>query len=402
MGSVPYLVEVAAALWPGTARPVVNRGLSAEGRQTFMAVPRASAPSMLLPRGRAAAAGAVRAYGGHGSSLNRLKTRVTAGLLSLGLGDLVFPDRISAGPAGEGISAELARVLGVPVEVAVRGGPPRANRKPVLAVLAAEGKPLAFAKLGVTPLTERLVHAEAEALRRLAGVHTDVVRVPALIHCGPWRDMVLLVQKALPVQRPQRVDGTVLIRAMREIGEAFGTTTAAWGTSEHAAGVRARLDATPPSQAARCLAEAVEALAAQELPLRLGCWHGDWTPWNCSAADGAVLVWDWERFGASGVPLGFDVLNYDLQGALAGARTPSTEQPSVLLGGAAKRLAPLGLTAAQAHLTAVAYLIEIANRYLADDQAAAGARVGAVDTWLLPVIARATAELPSNREKSNS
>ena len=35
--------------------------------------------------------------------------------------------------------------------------PPRANRKPVLRVLTAQGAPLAFAKLGVNPLTSRLV-----------------------------------------------------------------------------------------------------------------------------------------------------------------------------------------------------------------------------------------------------
>ena len=108
---------------------------------------------------------------------------------------------------------------------------------------------------------------------------------------------------------------------------------------------------------------------------------------------GNVLMWDWERFG-TGVPLGFDLLHYDLQTALARAGTPSCDEPAALMAAAESRLQALGLSPEQAGLTALAYLVEVASRYLVDDQAGAGARAGEVDRWLLPVITRAVEHLP--------
>lgn len=402
MTNRPYLLEITEALWPADSPSQVHRGRPAPGtRQTFLALPRGSRPRLLVPPSRAASAAAVRAYRGQSSHLSHLRMQAAAVALSLGLGPLLFRDRLTVGGGGQSITDELCAILGVPVQVAVRGGPPRANRKPVLAVFDLSGHPLAFAKLGNTPLTQRLVRGEAEALRRLAQVRPAGVRVPRVIHCGSWRDMVLLVQEALPAKRSRPVAEAALLRAMREVAEALGTTTAAWGASPHAAGIRELLPALPDPERARELAVAVDALADQEVPLRLGCWHGDWTPWNCSATRGSVLTWDWERF-AVGVPIGFDPLNYALQSALARRGTPTTAQPEALLASAADRLAPFGLTPAQAQVTALAYLVEIASRYLVDDQAAAGARVGAVDSWLLPAITRAAADLPSNREKTVS
>lgn len=401
MTNRPYLLEITETLWPADSPPQVHRGRPGPGaRQTFIALPRGSRPRLLVPPSRAAAAAAVRAYRGQSSRVSHLRMQMAAVAMSLGLGPLLFRDRLSVAGDGGSITDELSSILGVPVQVAVRGGPPRANRKPVLAVFDAAGHLLlAFAKLGNTPLTERLVAAEAEALRRLAEVDTPSVRTPRVIHCGPWRDMVLLVQEALPIERSRPVREAMLQRAMREVAEALGTTTAPWTVSPHAVGMRKQLAGMPASAESRELGAAIEALSAQEVPLRLGCWHGDWTPWNCSAVRRSVLTWDWERF-AEGVPVGFDALNYSLQAALARAGTPTTAQPEALLASAVERLAPFGVTPAEAQVTAVAYLIEIASRYMRDNQAAAGAHVGAVGSWLLPAITRATADLQRNGEKT--
>ena len=128
----------------------------------------------------------------------------------------------------------------------------------------------------------------------------------------------------------------------------------------------------------------------------MGSWHGDLTPWNCASVDGAVLVWDWERFDTD-VPVGFDLLHFSLQASLARPGSPSRNEPDALLASAAARLAPLGLNQDQATFTAVAYLIEIATRYLVDDQAAAGANVGGVERWLLPAVQDAVHRLASER-----
>jgi hypothetical protein len=98
------------------------------------------------------------------------------------------------------------------------------------------------------------------------------------------------------------------------------------------------------------------------------------------------------------VPIGFDLLHHDLQTGLAVDCTQARAE--ALLAGAPERLAPLGLTRPQAVRTALAYLIELASRYLVDDQAGAGARVGDVGRWLLPVLTPAVRRLVPRGEMS--
>jgi hypothetical protein len=384
MSERPYLLELAESLWPPGSAP---KG------QSFVIVPTRGRPSFLLPPDRAAAATALRAYGGHGSRLSRLRSRMAGGVMASGLGSLLFRDRVCFGGGSDSISAELERVLGEPVRVALRAGPPRANRKPVLAVMDADARLLAFAKVGSTPLAERLVRAEGATLQRLAALDMGMVRPPRAIHCGTWQDKVLLVQEALPIRSARSLRADALLRTVQSVAWALGTPTALrWAASDHAGLVRERLEQIPAGRPASALAAAVDVLAAQRLALPLGSWHGDLTPWNCAAVDGSVVVWDWERFG-TGVPLGFDLLHFHLQSALARAGVPTRRQPDALVAGAASRLAPLELTRDQTRLVVVAYLVEVASRYLADDQAAAGAGVGEVERWLLPVIGDAVSGL---------
>ena len=395
----PYLLEVADALWPSGPSPSVHRRRAPGRGKGFVAVPSAAAPRLLVPDDRATAAGAIRAFGGHGSLTGRLRTQLTGGLFAAGLGQVLFADRIRVGEAGDGIVEELETLLGVPVSIALRAGPPRANRKPVLAVLDRRGQVLAFAKVAMNPLTERLLETEAAALGRLADAPLDAVRLPRLLRHGPWHGLTLLVQEALPVARSRAVGDAALVRAVGSVARALGTTSAPWAASSHAELVRDRLDRMPPTPDADVLAEAVGRLSADDEELLLGSWHGDWTPWNCTARHGSVLLWDWERFG-TGVPVGFDLLHHDLQSALALDCTP--DRPAALLAGAAERLAPLGLTPPQARRTAVAYLIELASRYLVDDQTTAGARAGAVGSWLLPVLTPAASDLVTPRGELSS
>ena len=53
---------------------------------------------------------------------------------------------------------------------------------------------------------------------------------------------------------------------------------------------------------------------------------------------------------------------------------------------APRSLAPFGLGAGEARITATLYLADLATRYLADRQAEAGARLGAPGAWLIPAI----------------
>ena len=56
-------------------------------------------------------------------------------------------------------------------------------------------------------------------------------------------------------------------------------------------------------------------------------------------------------------------------------------------------LAPFGVASETRELTGLLYLVDLAARYLTDRQAEAGARLGVLGTWLLPVLIRRVEEL---------
>jgi hypothetical protein len=152
--------------------------------------------------------------------------------------------------------------------------------------------------------------------------------------------------------------------------------------------LRARLRALGQRDDAAALLRAVDhaEAGAGAAALRFGSWHGDWAPWNMTISQGCALVWDWERF-ETGVPVGYDAVHYMLQQAIRSGMAAEAAAQDVLAR-APGVLAPFGLDPAAARLVAVLYLIEIGVRYLRDGQAEAGARLGRVGEWLLPVLAR--------------
>jgi len=130
---------------------------------------------------------------------------------------------------------------------------------------------------------------------------------------------------------------------------------------------------------------------AGDTTLRYGSWHGDWAPWNMANLADALLVWDWERF-AQGVPLGFDAVHHELQRRIQ-ASGDATAAVEATVRRAGELLTPFGVDPGARELTALLYLVDLATRYLTDRQAEAGARLGVLGTWLLPVLIRRVEEL---------
>ena len=126
--------------------------------------------------------------------------------------------------------------------------------------------------------------------------------------------------------------------------------------------------------------------AAGETCLDFGAWHGDWSPWNMHAGGHTVFVWDWERFTRR-TPVGFDALHHWMHGRSAAAshRTAPPIVCSVLHRGCSSAF---GIGADAAAATTALYLVDVATRYLADRQDEAGQALGAVGTWMLPVLGR--------------
>jgi hypothetical protein len=362
----------------------------------YSVIPSVARPRLLVPAGSPrVAAAAVRRYAEPQSRLARLKRDAVVAAFRTGASHLLLRDRIGVRAGPDSIEAYLRRALGRDLLLSLHIGPSRANRKPVLQVLSRDGDTLGFAKLAAGPLTDRLVRAETAALHRLGEARLTHTTVAAVRHAGDFRGHPILVQSALPVwRRRDPPDAHRLARAMAEVAEVLGVYSGALRTSQYWSGLRERLDAVANTADGRTLAHAAFRLVAGAgaTLLRYGCWHGDWAPWNMAELDGAVLVWDWERF-ASGVPYGFDALHHALARRLRltafGAKAGAGAAVQECIARAPATLAGLGTVDRRtAELTALLYLVDLAARYLEDRQAEAGSRLGVLGTWLLPVLVR--------------
>jgi Phosphotransferase enzyme family len=395
--------EVLRALWPPPARITqVGRLARAEAGSWELAVlPNGRQPVVLVPRRPLpAAASALRHYKASADARGQARLRAAAVAARLGLaavaGDRVrvsgaAPDPAAAGAAGTAsqaadIASYLRSVLGRDAVFSLYIGPPRANRKPVMQALTPGGELLGFVKVGVTPLTAELVRAEAAALSFLNGLPLARLRAPRLLYHGSWQGHEVLVQEAFPGGRPAPGHVAVAL-AMAELAGVHGISRWAATASPYWLALRSRLDALPQREFAVQLARTLERLVptAVHADLAFGSWHGDWTPWNMTMAGGCALVWDWERFG-SGVPVGYDAVHYWLQGAIVRGGVPPLAAARQALAEAADLVGPMGVDPAHARLVAALYLVEIGTRYLHDGQAEAGAKLGRLDTWLLPAL----------------
>lgn len=385
-----YLHEVLRLLYP-------SAGSGERTIAEYVVVPDARRPRLLVPVGsRRIAAAAVRRYTEPQSRLSRLKRDAVVAALRTGASAVLLRDRVRITGSGtaDTVEAYLRAALGVDLALSVHIGPARANRKPVLQLLAPDGSTLGFAKLGTGPLTRRLVRAETAALTALAHVDLRHLTVPRVLHAGRWQGHQVLVQQALPIWRPRSaLAPDRLAAAMREVAGCCGIASGWLGTSPYWAELRNRLADVAEHDEGRQLGVAARSLHARagDIALRYGAWHGDWTPWNMAALPEALLVWDWERF-TPGVPLGFDALHHDLQ-----RRLQRTSDAAAAVDETVRRapavLAPFEVAPHAAEVTALLYLIDLATRYVADRAAEAGARLGVLGSWLLPVLIRRVEDL---------
>lgn len=392
-GRADQLADTLDLLWPGSS--VTDRGRTGED---YVLLPRRSRPTLMAPRRpRAAAAASLRNFKASGTRRTQLFLSALALGARVGLLD-VLPSRTSMGTSGDSqgsIRDHLRHVLDDgTVTVALQTSPPRANRKPVLQVLSASGHTIAFVKIGINELTSALVRAEGEALALVGRAALTRVASPRLLHRGTWRGMDVLVQSALPRPRGKGLEPARIADAMLEVS-AIDTGGATASGAHYLIDLESRVAGLPVTAASTALQSALRELhasAAQAASVRVGCWHGDWTPWNMSARDGLAQVWDWERF-ESGVPLGYDRLHFEVQGAIV--RDGSAAAPAVrdMVERAPSLLAPFEGSSETATLTALLYLVEIGTRYLHDRQEESGSARGNLLTWLVPELERGVREL---------
>jgi hypothetical protein len=315
-----------------------------------------------------------------------------AGLgLAIGLGRLVPGTRIQieVPPGADTIETYLSAVTSREVRVSLRIGGVRANRKPILELLTAAGDSVGFAKIGTSPLTRDLVQAEHDTLLRLSRAGLRQVTVPEVLHYGQWNGLNVLVLSTLPTWQDRgSPDSAQLLAGVEEVARVGLLRREALSDSAYFQGLRDRLACVGDSCERAALLEALAMVADRQAGtvLTYGAWHGDFTPWNTASTASRLLVWDWERF-ASAVPLGFDALHYWLQGQVRRRSRDPQAAAADCADSASQLLQPLGIGKAEARLTAILYLADLAIRYLADQQARIGAQHGAAGRWLIPVIA---------------
>ena len=312
--------------------------------ESYLVLPRAADPRLLVPLGAPTAAAAALARNHDATSKKARLARAALGAgLRLGLTQRVA-DRVDvlvdpALPAAERpqhlLSEHLRHVFGRPdLEMAVILGVPRLNRKPVLQVLAPDGTVVGYVKAAWNDLTAGLVRNEARVLAELPvagpnGAGPTTFTPPALVAAGPWGELELIAASALPnAERPdaaQVFDPPMAVIA--EIAGLWGRSTARLADSPYWAGVRERLAApargtggVPPTTAAgaatdssEVLGKAVEWIERQygAVEIAFGAWHGDFTPWNMARLGESAYLWDWER--AAPAPVGLDLLHFLFQ-----------------------------------------------------------------------------------------
>ena len=400
---VQYLASLVDVLWPAT-KPVDDSTSSVTGRlqDEYLVVPSARTPRLLVPRRpRVSAAAAVRRYSEPGSTAGWLKREALALAIRTGVADVIIKDTVGIprlhADDGEAPTIEqyLREHLGDIVVSVHLGGPARANRKPVLQVLDRRGGTLGFVKVSVNELTRLLIGHESAALRFLSAQALPSVSIPEVLHQGRWRNREVVVQSALPVWRRRRGGATSARRqaAMLDIATVQGTTTAALSDSTYMSRLSTRASLLN-EETGRKLVAACEQLLHRvgDVELDFGSWHGDWSPWNMAVREHQLLVWDWERFGDD-VPMGFDAVHYRLQELIARQPHSPIEAVEKALEVAPADMRALGVSPETAELTALLYLIDIAARYTEDGQAAAGARLGVLDHWLLPALSEGVSRL---------
>jgi hypothetical protein len=404
-----WLAEV---LWGPTHGVELVVGLVPHGFRRldgWVVLPDLRHPKVLVPlASRRAAAASMRQYSDGMTRRARLAKAAVGAALRSGVLQWLrrrqvvhagMLDPLHGGPptggAGETLLGDhLAEALGRrDLAAAIVLGSVRPNRKPVVQLLAPDGRPVGYMKVGWNDLTRRLVRNEARALRRLAEAQPKTFTVPRLLHEGTWQGLDVTISSALPhrLWRRGRRYATPPLAVSREIAALGGVQTATLGGSPWWEELRRRLapvQAAATGTAAATLVGTMERLQEQaDTALVFGSWHGDWGPWNLRATADRLLVWDWERSG-DGVPLGFDLLHFGYQTAFQGLRQPPAEAAARSLRRAAPLLAQLGQREEVGELLLTLFLLERVCRAAEAEPSAVTGRPDAAGARLLDVLGR--------------
>jgi hypothetical protein len=274
------------------------------------------------------------------------------------------------------IESELPRLLGVPrIEVAISLGQLlRPNTKPVLQIMASDGRVLAFAKLAWNELTTELVQNEITTLSRFEGNTIRSFRVPRVLHHRKWNGFDLVLLSPLPhaMLRRWRVNALPPTAVLREISDLGPNARGPLIGGPYWRDVSGRA-----VQVARYrhgdghLEAAIAGLADRMATVEVahGMSHGDFTPWNMLHTRDSINIWDWER--ASEVrPLGVDALHFCFETAYQKEHRGPVAAIDVALERSSGALRELGVSPLEAEAIRDVYVLDRLTRLLEGRRAA--------------------------------
>lgn len=256
-----------------------------------------------------------RFHGGMGLG-DRIARRGAATLGRLGLLKALARDRryVDLGLAEDSNSLRhlLSSVTGEDhIAIAVSFGPTRANQKPVIRIMREDGTTIAFAKIGWSSLTSRLIEKEVAALQTSGVERLQNVAAPPVLFDGKWQEFRIAIFGAI-LGRPGKLTPTET--AFLEVASLWGRTESRLEGSEFARQLKASADRVegPIGETSRSTIEKLLSSYGSD-SFEFAGWHGDWTPWNNARFDDSkIVLWDWERAGDP-APVGFDSIHYRFQ-----------------------------------------------------------------------------------------
>ena len=184
-------------------------------------------------------------------------------------------------------------------------GTPGPHRKPVLLVLSGDGRPLAYAKVGLSRMSNALVQREGEMLQFLANQPIRSFSAPAVLHSGWWDGRYVVVQSA--PKRETKTTAPSRRYQYLDIPKELAGLHTLWMPLEESAlwtDVLLRIGKVASKFYRHTLElgvrKAEARLKGEQLPFHLS--HGDFTPWNTRSGGEKIYVFDWEHSREAGLP----------------------------------------------------------------------------------------------------
>ncbi len=306
--------------------------------QEFLCRPNATEPQLLIPtKPNKVALASMRRFHDGKSRRERIEGIAGQAIGAVGLLKHAPGEALSLPPFRliERIASDLGEPHLIPT---ISLGPRRRNRKPVVQLTRPDGVVVGFAKIGWSDLSRQLTRNEGLWLSRVENKLPSGVTAPSVllrIGEGEWDlDLEVLVSGALRVSaassRTQVLDAELAL-AIAKI----------WPGGTHEFQDLGCLKQWRESPIA-AMVPLDEMIAKHHgMPIELGMWHGDLTPWNTASTTGKLLIWDWE-FADADRPIGFDMLHMAFE--LVRRAPDGGEQAAVdhVLANAARILEPTG------------------------------------------------------------